>query len=52
MLSDLMRDQQQRLIRQMKARPERIDPTTISVLALLDTLDILGSIRNPSRDEN
>ena len=47
MLTDLMEDQQKRLVRQIRDRPHYVEPEVITALALLDILDILGDIRNP-----
>ena len=47
MLTNLMEDQQKRLVRQIQDRPHNIDPEVVMALALLDILDILGDIRDP-----
>jgi len=47
MLTNLMEDQQKRLVRQIQARPHNVDPEVVMALALLDILDILGDIRDP-----
>lgn len=47
MLTDLMKGQQRRLVRQIQEKPHMVDPQVISALALLDILDILTDIRNP-----
>jgi hypothetical protein len=54
MLTDLMHEQQQRLVRQIQEKPHMVEPQVVSALALLDILDILTDIRNPgtSNDGN
>jgi len=47
MLTDLMEDQQKRLVKQIQEKPHKVDPQAVTALALLDILDILGDIRDP-----
>ena len=47
MLTDLMRDQQRRLVLQVQEAPHKTKPEIVTTLALIDILDILGDLRNP-----
>ena len=48
MLSNLMQDQQKKLIKSLQEKRGRIQPEVVTALALLDILDLLGDIRNPA----
>lgn len=47
MLTDLMQEQQRRLVAQIQEAPHKAPPEVVSALALLDILDILADVRNP-----
>ncbi len=46
MLTDLMKDRQKRLARQIQARPHNVNPEIVTALALLDILDILDILED------
>ena len=48
MLTNLMKDQQRKLVRTIQEKPHKADPTIVSALALIDILDLLGDIRTPA----
>jgi len=47
MLTDLMQEQQRKLVQLIQERPGYVSANTVAALALLDILDILTDIRNP-----
>ncbi len=51
MLTDLMQDQREKLVKQIEDQSSYVDPTAITAVALIDILDVLLEIRKPSADE-
>lgn len=49
MLSDFMREQQKKLIEEIRDKPGYVNAEAITALAVIDILDILQDIRNPVR---
>ncbi len=47
MLTALMKEQQQRLVKEIQDPSHYVSPEVVSALALIDILDILGDIRSP-----
>lgn len=51
MLTDLMQDQREKLVKQIQDQSSYVDPTAITAVALIDILDVLLEMRKPSADE-
>lgn len=44
MVTDLLRDQQQKLIHQIQEKPGYVDANTVTALVLMDILEVLQQI--------
>lgn len=51
MLSDLMQDQQRKLIQEIQEKPGYVNAEAVAALALIDILDILQELRHPFNSE-
>lgn len=52
MLTDLMQDQREKLVKQIQDQSSYVDPNAIAAIALIDILDVLLEIKKPSAEED
>jgi hypothetical protein len=51
MLTDLMQDQREKLVKQIQDQSSYVDPTAVAAIALIDILDVLLEMRKPFSEE-
>ena len=51
MLTDLMKEQREKLLKQIQDQASYVDPNAVAAVALIDILDVLLEMRKPFAED-